>query len=158
MSSVSELFLTTVLEQRVNITFCVKLGRTPTETYEMLKTVHGDEALSRNSVLEWFKRFKDKREDLQDDPRSGRLSTPRNADTIANVCEMATRDLRLTLRMISDELNINKETIRQIFHEDLRKRKISHTISRMSRSNGDSHHAKTSSRLVKTIPVLLIAL
>jgi hypothetical protein len=27
--------------------------------YEMLQTVSGDEALSRSSVFEWFKRFKD---------------------------------------------------------------------------------------------------
>jgi hypothetical protein len=33
----------------------------------------------------------------------------------------------------------------------------SHTDSWMSRSNGDSHRAKTSSRLAKTIPVSLIA-
>jgi transposase len=72
-------FLTAVMEQRVNIKFCVKLGKTPTETYEMLRTVYGDEALSRSSVLEWFKRFRDGREDLQDEPRSGRPSTSRNA-------------------------------------------------------------------------------
>jgi transposase len=85
-------FLTDVVEQRVNIKFCVKLGKTPTETYEILQTAYGDEAVSRNSVFEWFKRFKDGREDLQDDPRSGRPSTSRNADTIANVREMVTRD------------------------------------------------------------------
>jgi transposase len=56
----------------------------------MLQTVFGDEALSRSSVFEWFIRFKDRREDLQDDPRSGRPSTPRNADTIANVRELVT--------------------------------------------------------------------
>jgi hypothetical protein len=62
----------------------------------MLQPVYGDEALSRSSVLERFKRFKDGRKDLQDDPRSGRPSTSRNADTIANVREMVTRDRRLT--------------------------------------------------------------
>jgi transposase len=117
-------FLTAVMEQRVNITVCVELGKTPTETYKMLQTVCGDEALSRSSVLEWFKLFKDGFKDLQDDPRSGRPSTPRSADTIPNVRAMVTRDRRLTLRMMSDELNINKETVRQILHEDLRKRKI----------------------------------
>jgi transposase len=90
----------------------------------MLQTIYGDQALSRSSVFEWFKRFKDGREDVQDNPRSGRPSTSRNADTIGNVREMVTRDRRLTLRMMSDELNINKETIRQILHEGLRKRKI----------------------------------
>jgi hypothetical protein len=49
------------------------LGKTPTEIYEMLRTVCGDEALRRSSVFEWFKRFKDGRENLQDDPRSGVL-------------------------------------------------------------------------------------
>jgi transposase len=81
--------LTAVMEQRVNIKFCVKLGKTPTETY-MLETVYGDEALSRSSVFEWIKRFKDECEKLQDDSRSGRPSTSRNADKIANVLEMVT--------------------------------------------------------------------
>jgi hypothetical protein len=48
-------FLTAVMERRVNIKFCVKLGKTPTETYEMLQTVYGDEALNRSSVFERFK-------------------------------------------------------------------------------------------------------
>jgi hypothetical protein len=84
-------FLTAVMEQRVNIEFCVKLGKTPTETYEMLQTVYGDEALSHSSVFEWFERFRDGREDLQDDPSSGCPSTSLNADTITNVHEMVTR-------------------------------------------------------------------
>jgi hypothetical protein len=45
-------FLTAVIEQRVNIKFYVKLGKTPTETYRMLQTVYGDEALIRSSVSE----------------------------------------------------------------------------------------------------------
>jgi transposase len=85
-------FLTAVMEQKVNIRFCVKLGKTPTETVEMLQTVYDDKALSHSSVFEWFKLFKDRREDLQDDPRSGRPSTSRNADTMANICEIVTRD------------------------------------------------------------------
>jgi hypothetical protein len=46
----------------------------------MLSLVHGVLI-----VFEWFKGFKDGREDLQDDPRSGSPSTSGNADTIANV-------------------------------------------------------------------------
>jgi hypothetical protein len=83
-------FLTAVMEQRVNIKLCVKLGKMPTETYEILQAVYGDETLSHRNVFEWFKRFKDGREDLQDDPRSRRPSASRNADTIANVREMVT--------------------------------------------------------------------
>jgi hypothetical protein len=46
------------MEQRVNINFGFKQGKTPTETYEMVQTVYGNEALSRSSVFEWFTRFK----------------------------------------------------------------------------------------------------
>jgi hypothetical protein len=44
-------FLTTFIEQRISIKFCVKLGKTPTETYEILQTVYGDKALSRSVYL-----------------------------------------------------------------------------------------------------------
>jgi transposase len=91
----------------------------------MLQAVYGDKALSCNSVSEWLKRFKDRREDLQDDPRSARPSSSRNADTIANNSEIVTGDRLFTIQMMLDELNISSETIRQILHEDLRKRKIS---------------------------------
>jgi hypothetical protein len=83
-------FLTAVLEQRVNIKCCVKLGKTPTKTYKILQTVYDDEALSRSSVFEWFKRFQDGHEDLQVDPRIGRASTCRNTDAVANARKMVT--------------------------------------------------------------------
>jgi hypothetical protein len=41
----------------MNTKFCFKFGKTATETYEMLQTVCGVEALSRSSVYEWFKPF-----------------------------------------------------------------------------------------------------
>jgi transposase len=106
------------MEQRVNIKFCVNLGKMPTETYEMLQAIYGDEAVSRSNVSEWFRRFKDGREDLQYDPRSGRPSTSRNADTIANVRKMVIRGSRLTLRIMSDELNIHyyASSLQRLYH------------------------------------------
>jgi hypothetical protein len=49
-------------EQRVNIKFCVKLGKTITETHEMLKEAYGDQCMGRTQCYEWFKRFKDGRQ------------------------------------------------------------------------------------------------
>jgi hypothetical protein len=54
----------------------------------MLKTVNGDETVSRRNAFGWFKRFKDWREELQDDPRSRRPSASRKTDTIANIREI----------------------------------------------------------------------
>ena len=45
------------MEQRVNIKFCYKLGKTATETHEMLVRVYGTEAVSRKCVYDWFKAF-----------------------------------------------------------------------------------------------------
>jgi hypothetical protein len=63
------------VEQRVNVRFCVELGKSATETYDLLKKVYGDECLSRTQVFEWFKRFKEGREEIGDDQRPGRPST-----------------------------------------------------------------------------------
>jgi hypothetical protein len=79
----------------------------------MLQTVFGFQALIWSNVSEWFKRSKDERKDLQDDQRSRRPSTSRKADTMANVHEKMARDREWSLRMMSDELHINKARIRQ---------------------------------------------
>jgi len=50
------------VEQCVNVKFCVKLGKSATETYDLLKKVYGDECLSRIQVFKRFKWFKEGRE------------------------------------------------------------------------------------------------
>jgi len=52
------------VEQRVDMKYYVKLGKSATETYDLLKKVYGDESLSCTQVFEWFKRFKDGREEI----------------------------------------------------------------------------------------------
>jgi hypothetical protein len=44
------------MEQRAGIKYCVKLNKTATETFEILKSACGEEYLSRRSVFEWHKR------------------------------------------------------------------------------------------------------
>jgi hypothetical protein len=45
------------MEQRAAIKFCVKLKKTATETFEMLKNTYGEACLSRTSMFEWHKRY-----------------------------------------------------------------------------------------------------
>jgi len=49
--------------------FCVKLGKSTTETYDLLKKVYGNECLTRTQVFEQFKRFKEEREGIGVDQR-----------------------------------------------------------------------------------------
>jgi hypothetical protein len=41
-------------EQRVCIKFCVRLGKTGSETFEMLKQAFGDSCMSRSRTFEWY--------------------------------------------------------------------------------------------------------
>jgi hypothetical protein len=38
-------------EQRICVKFCLRLGKTPSETHEMLKTAFGDNAIGRTQTL-----------------------------------------------------------------------------------------------------------
>jgi transposase len=75
----------------VNIKFCYKLGKTATETHEMLVQVYGTEAVSRKCVYDWFKRFRDGKETTEDEPRSGRPSTSRTRHYRASARNASTR-------------------------------------------------------------------
>ena len=77
----------------------------------MLQEVYGDETMSRSCVFEWHKRFKEGREDVEDDSRSGRPSTSRIADNVERVKQMVRGDRRLTVRMIADALEINRDSV-----------------------------------------------
>jgi hypothetical protein len=61
-----------VKEHTENIKYCFKTCKTATETFQLMKEAYSDNALFRTwvfvMVFEWFKRFKDGHEDLQDDP------------------------------------------------------------------------------------------
>ena len=52
------------LEQRTNIKFLVKLGKSGDEIREMLVQVHGDNAMKKTSVYMWVKRFSEGRESV----------------------------------------------------------------------------------------------
>lgn len=112
------------VEQRINLKFLVKLKKSPTECFQILKEVFGDNAMSRARVFEWHKRFYEGREEVEDDERPGRPVTVRSEENVQKVCEIVRKDRRLSIRMIGDMLNINKETVRQILHDELNMKKV----------------------------------
>ena len=67
------------LEERYAIKVCSKLGKNTTETYGMFQTAFRPSCMSRESVFEWHKKFKEARESVRDDKRYGRskeVNTP----------------------------------------------------------------------------------
>jgi transposase len=80
--------------------------------------------LSRSTAFEWFKRFREGWELLEDDELSGRPTTSRNEQTIEKVHQLVMQDRHITLRMLSVELNVSKDTIHVIMHDDLGMKKV----------------------------------
>jgi hypothetical protein len=56
-----------VHEQRINIKFCFRLGKTFTKTHEMVKEVYGDQCMSRTRCYKLFKQFKDGQQSTHDE-------------------------------------------------------------------------------------------
>ena len=99
------------LEQRWAIKFCVKLNENATETYETLRMAYGENALSRTQVFRWRKAFLDGRESVDDEPRCGRPCTSKTDENVTKVRDLVRSDRRLTVRMISSVLNLNRQTV-----------------------------------------------
>ena len=78
------------LEERYTIKFCFKLGKNATETYGMLLTAFGASCINRALVFEWHRRFKEGRESVRDDERSGRSKE-------VNTPELSGQRVRITM-------------------------------------------------------------
>ncbi|EZA49234.1 hypothetical protein X777_12493 [Ooceraea biroi] len=107
------------IEKRYAIKFCVKLGKSATETMEMLKKAYGSDSMSKTQIFRWHKTFKDGRESVEDEPRSGRPEENVNA-----VLSVLNRDHRMNVRMIAEEVGISKTIVHEIITEKLHMRKI----------------------------------
>jgi AraC-like DNA-binding protein len=102
----------------------VKLGKTATETLQLLRDAYGDEALSWARVFGWHRRFVLGMMSMEDDTRSGRPSSSRNEDNVIRIRDMKREDRTVTVRMLADALHISKSTCHQILRENLGKQKL----------------------------------
>ena len=73
------------VEQQINLKLLVHLRKTPTEALKLLQEVYGDDTMSRTCFFEWHKKFKERREEVEDDHRSGRPSTTRTDENVERV-------------------------------------------------------------------------
>jgi len=107
-------------EQRVCVKFCFKLGKTFTETFQMLHQAYGEDCLSRTQCYEWYQRFKSGRTSIEDDPKSGRPSSSTGDDQIEKVRSVIRENRRLTIREVSEEVGNCKSSCHTILTEELK--------------------------------------
>jgi orotate phosphoribosyltransferase-like protein len=61
---------------------------------------------------------------VEDDERSGRPVTMKTDKNVDKVRTLVRNDRRLSIGMIAEELNVDKETVRQILTENLKMKKV----------------------------------
>ena len=110
-------------DQRICIKFCFKLGHLSMETIPMIKKSFGDESMSEVQIKLWYRRFKDGRESVESDRRSGRPSTSRTPENVESVRAAINENRRLTVRELED-LGISRTIVSQILTEDLGKKHV----------------------------------
>jgi hypothetical protein len=70
----------------------VKLNKSATETFASLTEAYGDATLLRTMVFKWHKAFKVGRENVEDDPRSGRPISSTNDQNVEVVRAVMAKD------------------------------------------------------------------
>ena len=85
----------------------------------MLVQVYGDNAMKKTAVYKCMKHFSEGRESVTDEVRSVRPATSRTEENIAKVRQIVHENCRLTVRSIAEQVNIDRETVREILTEDL---------------------------------------
>lgn len=111
--------MTDKFEQRICIKFCVKLGKSATETFKMLRQAFGEHSSSRTQVFEWHARFKAGRASVMDDERSGRPVTSKTPENVAKIHKLICEDRRRTIHQISHMIGISYGACQEILTEKL---------------------------------------
>ena len=100
---------------RINMKFCFKpQKKSAKETHEMLKLAYGDASVTMETVYKWLERFRNGCESVEGEDRSGRTSTSKTQENIKKVREMIRSNRQLTIREISEDLNISYCSARNI--------------------------------------------
>ncbi|UYV67368.1 MARS [Cordylochernes scorpioides] len=89
-----------------------------------IKFSYGDAVMSRRRVFEWYKRFKESREETADNERSGRPSTSTTPEKVDKVLELVREDRRITVREVTEEAGISFGSTQSIMTDILGVRRL----------------------------------
>ncbi|XP_076324799.1 protein GVQW3-like isoform X1 [Tachypleus tridentatus] len=116
-------------EQRLAVKFCVKLGKSATETFGMLNTAYGDVAMKRTAYFKWHERFRDGLQSIEGDERPGRPSTSTDDPHVDKINILVRANRRLTVRELAEECGISVGSSYEILTEKLKMHRIAAKFS-----------------------------
>ena len=100
------------------IKFCVNLGHTPTETFNLLRIAGDAPVMKKSTDFNWHTRFKQGSKSIEDDSRSGRAKIISDK-LVTFVSDVVEKDRRQTVREISETVGSSCGTVRSILHDHL---------------------------------------
>ena len=112
-------------EQRGVFKFLLAESVKSCEILSRMQRQYGPSCMSRANFYKWVQAFKDGRESITDDLRSGRpvaVSTPETVQAVENLIKS---DRRVTLDQIATKLDISHGTVNAIVREKLHFLKVS---------------------------------
>ena len=100
-------------------------GKAPKEIHAILTQTWGEHAPSYATVKNWVAQFKRGDFSTCDGPRPGRPKTVTTPEIIDQIHQLILEDRRISAKSIARELDISRELVGFIIHEDLDMRKLS---------------------------------
>ena len=104
-------------EIRANVKFLTKFKWEKKQILEAVQNIYGDSAPSWVTVHDWIRCFKEGRESLEDDPRSGRPATSVTDENVNAVQAMVEEDQRIKVEVIAETLGISTGSVHSILKE-----------------------------------------
>ena len=95
------------MDQRKCIKFHVKNETKFVRSFEMLTVAFGEYTLSRTQVQLWYNRFKERREDVNDDARPGRPNTSTTDENIEAIKKLISGEVSNCFREVADDFGIS---------------------------------------------------
>lgn len=111
-------------EQRVIVKFLTKLGKSCTEMEKDLLAVYGEEAMKPRTIRKWTERFREGRDSVTDDQRSGRPVTASGDEAVVNIEAFLRDHPKATCRNMEEQLGLSKSSVFRILKEKLHYSKL----------------------------------
>ena len=108
----------------INIFFLLQ-GKAPKEIHAILLETLGEHAPSYATVKNWVAQFKRGDFSTCDAPRPGRPKAVTTPESVDQIHELILEDRRFSAKSIAEQLDISRELVGSIIHEDLYMRKLS---------------------------------
>ncbi|UYV69186.1 hypothetical protein LAZ67_6002718 [Cordylochernes scorpioides] len=123
--------------------------KTASKSFRMLKQAFKEDALLQTRTFEWFSRFKAGRTSVKDDLHTGRPLSIRNPENTFKIKSSIKENSRITIRELSEDLEISFETCQTIIKNDLHlKRSLAKFFPHLLTNEQKEHRKETCKNMV----------